>query len=617
MALVLDDKVTEQKIIQEDMESLLKSVFGYSQFRENQEKVIHAVMAGQDVFTSMPTGGGKSLCYQLPGLMLEGLTVVISPLIALMKDQVDEAIARGISAAYLNSTLNREQAAQTMARLYAQEIKLLYLSPERLAAGDYIQKLREWGVAFFAIDEAHCLSEWGHDFRPDYLLLSELRKFFPDIPLSAFTATATLEVQKDIIRILGLRDPLLIRASFDRQELHYAVKPKSRVLDQITQAIKDRPDAPGIVYRLSRKDVEKTAGHLQAMGISALPYHAGMTKEERSKNQEFFNQDRVDVIVATTAFGMGINKNNIRYVIHGDLPKSMEGYYQETGRAGRDGLDSDCILFYTPGDIAKQNYFIDQIEDERERQRSRDNLNTLVRFATVNVCRRQQILEYFGESHCGECGTCDVCNDTSEKVDATVDAQKILSAVARTREGFGAGHIIDIVWGADTEKIRSRGHQDLPTFGVGKDKSKKWWRNIVNELLGQQALTQDRERYNVLCFTEKGKRILYQSEPFTISDISAAAREIGQPSLASRAGQEKDQDLFALLKAKRKGLAQEKGVPPYIIFSDKALSDMSLIKPTNDQEFLLVSGVGAKKLKDYGPEFLPVVREYLDEKAQN
>ena len=597
-----------------EAKKILKTVFGYSSFRENQEEVITAIMSGKDVFTSMPTGGGKSLCYQIPGLMFDGLTVVISPLIALMKDQVDDAVSKGIPAAFLNSTLKKEDISEIYSQLYRNDIKLLYLSPERLAVEGYIDHLHDFKISFFAIDEAHCLSEWGHDFRPDYLFLSKIRNKFPDVPMAAFTATATKKVQDDIIRILKLKKPLTIRASFDRKELNYLVRPKTEVLSQISAFIKKYPEESGIVYRISRKDVEKTASHLKQRGIKALHYHAGLTREERNKNQELFNNDEVDVIVATTAFGMGINKSNIRYVIHGDLPKSMEGYYQETGRAGRDGLDSDCVLFFSNGDIVKQQYFIDQIEDQKEQLKCRNNLNSLLRFATINVCRRKQILEYFGEPHNGNCCNCDVCNDMTEKVLATVDAQKVLSAIARTNQGFGINHIIDIVWGADTEKIRSKNHHNLKTFGVGKDKSKKWWRSIINELIGQQVIYQDSERYNVLCINKLGQKILFGEEEFYISEASASKDDdsLSRNDLIDRGGF-KDKALFKLLKEKRTEIAHENMIPPYIIFSDKTLKDMSLLKPRNSDEFLLVSGVGEKKMEVYGPQFLPVIREYLDE----
>ncbi len=602
--------------INKKAKQILKSVFGYSSFRDSQEEVITAILSGKDTFTSMPTGGGKSLCYQIPGLMFDGLTIVISPLIALMKDQVDDAVTKGIPAAFLNSTLASEEISEIYSRLYRNEIKLLYISPERLAVEGYLEKLQKMNVAFFAIDEAHCLSEWGHDFRPDYLFLTRIRDTFPDVPIAAFTATATQKVQDDIIRILKMESPFTVRASFNRRELNYQVHPKTEVLSQISAFIKDHPDESGIVYRFSRKDVEKTASYLKTRGIKALHYHAGLTKDERTKNQELFNNDKVDVMVATTAFGMGINKNNIRFVIHGDLPKSMEGYYQETGRAGRDGLDSNCILFFSTGDIVKQQYFIDRTEDPAEQVKLKNNLNSLVRFATVNVCRRKQILEYFGEEFDGNCGKCDVCNDTTEKVEATVDARKVLSAIARTNEGFGINHIIDIVWGADTEKIRSRNHHKLKTFGIGKDKSKRWWRGIIRELIGQQKIFQNSERYNVLTMNESGKNILFGREPFYISGTTANGAAKGgheKPAGAKllNLGGPADKALFKQLKQKRTELARENNVPPYIIFSDKTLTDMARLKPETNEEFLCISGVGDKKLEVYGPHFLPVIRAYL------
>jgi ATP-dependent DNA helicase RecQ len=589
--------------------TILHQTFGYERFRPNQEEVISAILSGQDVFTAMPTGGGKSLCYQIPAMIFEGLTVVISPLIALMKDQVDEARARGIAAEYLNSSLSPGEAAEIYQKLEQGDVKLLYIAPERLALEGYFSKLRDFNVSFFAIDEAHCLSEWGHDFRPDYLILSDLRLAFRSTPIAAFTATATREVQEDIIRILSLDNPYIVRASFNRKELHYQVKPKSKLLDQIYAAVKDRVGEQGIIYRLSRKDTEKTAMFLQAKGIRALPYHAGMSKDERTFNQDEFNRDEIQVIVATTAFGMGINKNNIRFVIHGDLPKSIEGYYQETGRAGRDGLDSDCILFFSSGDIVRQQYFIDQIEDEDEKQRCKDNLNIMARFASVHVCRRKQLLEYFGEKSEDDCGSCDVCNDSREKISATRDAQMILSAMARTQERFGLSHIIDIVWGAKTEKIRQRNHDELPTFGVGKDKPKKWWRSIVEELIGQEKIFQDSDFYNVLKMTEQGREVLFGREDFFISEVTAA-KAVDSTEKKTNIALEGNTELLSHLKEKRTELAREMGVPPYIVFSDKTLQHMAAIMPGDSEEFLTVSGVGEKKLESFGDTFLQVISDY-------
>ena len=593
------------------MYKVLKRHFGYDSFRENQEEIIKAVTSGRDVFASLPTGGGKSLCYQLPGLIFDGLTVVISPLIALMKDQVDDVQAKGIPAAYLNSSLGSDEVAEIYSRLYRNQIKLLYLSPERLAVEGYMEKLHGLNLSFIAVDEAHCLSEWGHDFRPDYLILSRLRDRFPAIPIAAFTATATERVQDDIVSLLKLNDPFLVRASFDRKELYYQVKPKRDVLSQISLYVKEHPDDSGIVYRTSRKDVEKTAAHLRDRGLKALPYHAGLAKEKRSEYQDLFNRDEVSVIVATTAFGMGINKTNIRYVIHGDLPKSMEAYYQETGRAGRDGVKSLCLLLYSSGDIAKQKYFIDRMESQEEQRKAMENLGYLVRFAQVNQCRRRQILAFFGEKLEEDCGYCDVCCEKRESVEATVDAQKVLSAVARTGERFGMGHIIDIVCGADTEKIRNNNHQTLKTYGVGREKSKKWWRGILDELIGQEMIYQDSAHYNVLKMTDRGRDTLFGRSDFFISEISAREKDGADRRRKLSSEIPADEELLRRLKDKRKELAREKRVPPYIIFSDKTLADMSASKPETGAEMLEVSGVGEKKLEAYGGDFLAVIREYL------
>uniref|UniRef100_UPI00261128A7 RecQ family ATP-dependent DNA helicase n=1 Tax=Oceanispirochaeta sp. TaxID=2035350 RepID=UPI00261128A7 len=531
---------------------------------------------------------------------------------ALMKDQVDAAVESGIQAAFINSTLKAGEAASVYARLYSGEIKLLYISPERLALDGYMEKLKELPIRFFAVDEAHCLSEWGHDFRPDYLSLSRLRGAFPGIPIAAFTATATQKVQDDIIRILNLSRPFQVRASFDRKELFYRVDRKEKVLPQITGFIQDHEGQAGIVYRTSRKDVEKTAAHLKGKGIKALPYHAGLTQKLREENQNKFNNDDVQVICATIAFGMGIDKSNIRFVIHGDLPKSMEGYYQETGRAGRDGLESHCLLLYGPGDLVKQQYFINQMNDPGEQKKAKDNLSRMARFGAVNVCRRKQILEYFDESAADDCGFCDICTGEMEKINATIDAQKLLSAVIRTKERFGLTHVIDIVQGADTEKIRRMGHEQIKTYGAGKDKSKKWWRGIVEELISQEAVHQDTEAYNALKINEKGRKILFGKESFYILKREDTLPKPPSPEedLFAKSGKY-DESLFDALKSVRMELARKKGVPPYVIFSDKTLREMSALKPTDKSSFLRVSGVGETKLEQYGPFFIPKIKEYL------
>lgn len=599
-------------IKEESMLDTLKKVFGFEEFRPNQEDIIKKILEKKDVFAVMPTGGGKSLCYQLPAKLMKGTTVVISPLISLMKDQVDAALENGISAAFINSSMKPQEMSGVFHDLKNGDIELLYVSPERFAMQGFIEQLKTLPISLFAIDEAHCVSEWGHDFRPDYLSLSNITKIFPDIPVGAFTATATSRVQDDIISKIGLRSPFTVRASFNRPNLFYKVKSKRELESQLLEFIKEHPGEPGIIYRTTRDSVSELADLLSANGIKALPYHAGLSSEERKKNQEAFNRDEAAVIVATIAFGMGIDKSNVRFVIHADLPKNMEGYYQETGRAGRDGEPADCILFFGRGDIPKIRYFIDQISDDQERAVAMEKLNLTVRYASHNLCRRRQLLEYFGEHYPDEnCNTCDICTGMVEKIDVTTDAQIIMSAMSRTDQRFGVQHIIDIVTGADTKRIRELGHDKVKTYGIGKGKDKKHWRFLIDELLAQDAICQDGGQYPVLKLTAKGDNILYGREEIT----ALKKEEKSKKHPAGRDGKfaPYDEILFDKLRKLRKETADEHHVPPYIIFSDKTLHEMCRYYPAALPDMRNINGVGDAKLERYGAAFIKAIKAYLDE----
>ena len=593
------------------MHNTLKKVFGFQSFRPNQETIIKNILDKRDVFAVMPTGGGKSLCYQLPARMMKGTTVVISPLISLMKDQVDAAIENGMSAAFLNSSLSTQEMSAVYKRLKENDLELLYIAPERFAMPGFLEMLKSLPISLFAIDEAHCVSEWGHDFRPDYLSLCNLTRTFPDIPVSAFTATATPKVQKDIIGKIGLRSPHIIRASFNRQNLFYHVKSKAGLEEQIMKFLKEHADEPGIIYRTTRDSVTRLTEFLVDQGISALPYHAGLSSEERKKNQEAFSRDRVTIIVATIAFGMGIDKSNVRFVIHADLPKNIEGYYQETGRAGRDGETANCLLFFGRQDIPKIRYFIDQMPNENERSISMEKLNKSVKYASHNVCRRRQLLEYFGENYTEEnCGACDICMGNVEKVDITTDAQIVMSAISRTGQYFGIGHIIDIVAGADTKRIRELQHNEIKTYGAGKHKQKKHWQFIIDELLAQEAIAQDGGQYPVLKLTKRGTDILLGREEIEGLKIEEIRKK---PKAFRVSGFEPyDEVLFDILRVLRKRLAEEHKVPPYIVFSDMTLHEMCIYYPSTLDEMITISGVGDTKLESYGADFTKEIKAHLD-----
>ncbi len=592
-----------------ELNKALAEIFGFAGFRPHQEEIVSAVLAGRDVFAVMPTGGGKSLCYQLPACLKGGVAVVVSPLISLMKDQVDAANSNGIGAASLNSSLTEEEKRETYSAVRRGRVRLLYISPERFNSPGFIDYLKSLSPSFFAVDEAHCISEWGHDFRPDDLSLSAIVREFPASPVAAFTATATPKVAADIVARLGLREPHLTRASFNRPNLVYRVVPKDDLDKQLLAFLRERGDDAGIVYRTTRKSVEATAAMLAAKGIDARPYHAGLSDEDRKRAQEVFRRDGCQVMVATIAFGMGIDKPNVRFVVHADLPKNLEGYYQETGRAGRDGEPAQCLLFHGAGDIAQLIRFTAGIVDPAARRVAEDQLNRMAAFARTDVCRRAALLAYFGEEYPEpNCGGCDVCLGEVEREDATESARKALSAMARTGGRFGAMHLADILVGADTEKIRQYGHDRLPTHGVGKDRDKSYWRRVVEALVAKGLAEVGDAKYPTPVATEAGWRLMKGEGTF---EILKTVERKSAPRKSASAALPFSKDLFALLRRERARLAEEGRVPPYMIFADKTLQDMARLYPESPEEMLGVSGVGQHKLRAYGEAFLGVLREYL------
>ncbi len=590
----------------------LKHYFGFSSFRANQETIIRATLDGKDVFAALPTGGGKSLCYQLPALMRQGLTIVVSPLIALMKDQVDAARENGIPAAVLNSSLSAEEARAAWRELAAGRIRLLYVSPERLSIPDFRGQLKRFGLAGIAVDEAHCISEWGHEFRPDYRALGLLRAEFPAVPIAAFTATATRQVQEDVVRLLGLRNPFVVRASFDRPEIFYRVAAKEGTGEnQVREFIRRHEGEPGIVYRGTRKAVEKTAQYLSAHGVRAVAYHAGIDDEDRRLRQEAFVRDEATVVVATIAFGMGIDKSNVRWVVHADLPRSVEGYYQETGRAARDGEEADTVLFHGPADIASIRWQIQQIEAPEERARAEARLREILRYVGAQVCRRIPLLAHFGEQHPGNCGRCDVCTGQSTREDMTVAAMKVLSAAARTGERFGAHHLADILIGNATDRIMERGHHSLPTFGIGRDRDKRWWLSLIQELEAGDFLLRGEGRLAGFHLSDRGRLLLRGKESFFASSGPGrgAAADAPLPPASPAAPPE---ELFLCLKQVRRRIAESRDIPPYIVFSDKTLRAMAKDQPTDPAGLLRCPGVGDRKLAAFGADFLRAIRSFCD-----
>lgn len=597
------------------MLNLLKTHFGYDAFRPLQEDIIHSVLSGQDCLVLMPTGGGKSLCYQLPAMKFDGITVVISPLIALMKDQVDGLTENGIPAAYMNSSMSSAEIAAVAKRAQSGELKILYVAPERLAIPSFREFLRGLRVRLIAIDEAHCISEWGHDFRPDYRNLKNLRADFSGVPVIALTATATEQVRQDIIDQLALSSAQMFRSSFDRPNVSYYVRPKQRAFDALCVLLKKNNGEPVIIYCFSRKNTEALAADLAAEGFSAAAYHAGLLPEERRTVQEKFIRDEVSIITATIAFGMGIDKPDIRLIVHYDLPKTVEGYYQETGRAGRDGLPAECVLFFSAGDIRKHQFFIDQIEDADERRHTQDKLARVVEFCEGTACRRAYLLQYFSEApSTGNCGSCDNCLSPRETFDATEIAQKIVSAVLKTGERFGGNYVVEVLKGSRSEAIRERGHERLTVFGiVGREFDKNQLRNIVRQLMSRGILEKSDAEFPTLSVTDYGKRWLVERASLTLAQPPRRESEIsaGAPESAI----EFDRDLFERLRALRKRLADERGVPPFVIFGNNSLMEMARRFPQSEESFLAVSGVGKEKLARFGEAFISEIKSYASGKG--
>lgn len=592
------------------MLTALKKYFGYDQFRPLQEEIITNVLARKDTLVIMPTGGGKSLCYQLPAIQFDGITLVVSPLIALMKDQVDKLKADGIPAEFINSTLLPDQIFQIQKNAQQRKIKILYVAPERLAVESFREFLETINIQLIAIDEAHCISEWGHDFRPEYRNLKKLRQEFPSIPVIALTATATHQVQKDIVEQLNLQEAKLFLRSFNRENLTYFVQPKNGVFDQMLALLEKHKDQSVIIYCSSRKTTEEVAEDLRHKNFNALPYHAGLEQQTRRETQEKFIRDEISIIVATIAFGMGIDKPDVRLVIHYDLPKTLEGYYQETGRAGRDSLASECVLFYSYGDKMKQDYFIRQISKESERLMAEQKLDQVIAFCELQHCRRAYLLKYFGEKwETKNCGNCDSCLTVAEEFDATEISYKILSAIIRTGERFGINHIVDVLLGKKNKKVIELKHDFLPVFGVEKHFQKEEIRHIIIALLSRDLLIKNEGKYPTLKVSIPGRNFLKHRGKISLPKPKTVPNTFVK-------GQKDDlvfdQILFKELQILRKELANQKNVPPFVIFGDVSLREMSHYFPQTLASFQKITGVGAMKLAQYGELFLKVIQTYAD-----
>nr|WP_222598992.1 ATP-dependent DNA helicase RecQ [Morganella morganii] len=592
-----------------DADAILRQIFGYQQFRAGQSDIIDTVTGGRDCLVVMPTGGGKSLCYQIPALMLPGLTVVVSPLISLMKDQVDQLRLLGVEAGYLNSAQTAQEQQKVLEGCHNNRIKLLYVAPERLLMSSFIRQLQQWQPSLLAVDEAHCISQWGHDFRPEYCAIGELRQHLPGVPVIALTATADNTTRFDICSRLRLSDPLIHISSFDRPNIRYTLVEKYKAFDQLWMFVRGQKGQCGIIYCNSRNKVEDVAARLQKRGLSVAAYHAGLDNSQREWVQDAFLKDNLQVVVATVAFGMGINKSNVRFVAHFDIPRNIESYYQETGRAGRDGVSAEAVLFYDPADMAWLRRCLDEKPAGPQKDIEQHKLNAMGAFAQAQTCRRLVLLNYFGENRQTPCGNCDICLDPPKQYDGLVEAQQALSCIYRAGQRFGLGYIVDVLRGSNNQRIREYGHDKLAVYGIGKDKSQEHWVSVLRQLIHLGLITQNIANYSALQLTESARPVLRGEVPLQLA--VPRIQNIKPRQTARSYGGNYDKKLFAKLRKLRKSIADEENIPPFVVFNDATLIEMAEQCPVRANDLLLINGVGERKLERFGDAFMALIREHL------